>query len=77
MAKSNELSVEEIVADEKKKLKNLENMVQLILQNKANINPESKTVVSIDMSPGEMKDFIALNENLMKLRRRIYGLVEW
>lgn len=72
-----EMTTDEILSDEKKRLGTMEKMATLILNNAATIDKETKMVTGVEMTSAEMKSYIGLNEDLMRLRRKIYGLLDW
>ena len=64
-----------IEQEEHKKISNLENLVKLLYSQKVKHDEEGN--ISMSLSPGEIKDLITLEENLMKLRRKVNGFLDW
>ena len=62
--------------EEKKRLDRLENLSRAIVHKKVSQDKETGEI-KMDMSPGELKDYITLEENLMKLKRKINGYLPW
>jgi hypothetical protein len=61
--------------EERKKISNLENLVKLLYSQKVKSDQDGN--ITMSMSPGEIKDLITLEENLMKLRRKVNGFLDW
>jgi len=59
--------------EEKKKLNFLENLAKYFYTNKVQIDKDN-TLVGVSMTPTELKELVKIENELMKMRRRIYGL---
>jgi transcription initiation factor IIF auxiliary subunit len=67
---------EELHTQEVQRVNYLQQLVNAIHNQKVKTDKEKGTI-DISLSPGELKDLIALEENLMKLKRKVNGLIQW
>jgi len=62
-----------IFEEEKKKLSFLENLAKHFYTNKVQIDKDNR-LIGVSMTPTELKELVKIENELMKMRRRIYGL---
>jgi len=67
---------ENILEEERTKLKMLENMVRVIYNQKVKIDKKNGTM-EVDLTTSGMRDLVAVEESIMKLKRKINGFLEW
>lgn len=71
---NNQRNLDEILEEDRKKLKLLENIVATIYNKRVSVTEDGE--YDVNFTPSEVSQLIAAEEKLMELRRKVNGMSE-